>query len=1134
MVVALKSPQMKRVAMATLTALAIAYGPAGYGQTSFGPYDPTFDPYDPQNGGTTVPAKGGADVPQIAAAATISVDGDDGDLLLRNISYTPDWLTEFANVQMTRFYVPAQNNLGVVLTEPLSYTRAGETTPVFTRTQAKPLFAAFNDGPVFDPTWINPVTGVEFKPAFKGHGKRDAWTSFSFDDGNSWLKGNLSVSGNLVVGPIFVINNSGQYVCDTSGLSGSQAADLQKNPTKERCDYFYYGDNLAETPDPTPRDINPVTGRYVIDSDHLVEENVYGGGDATSVQQAVIGNKILVAWTSKLCDGTPLAWGNVSPLNTLDPLANPYGVKGLQGYTDYALMKAEGEIGTSALNAIHQIGKVPHSCLWVRRGYVVENAGGGSSVLWWAPERLTSGVRDAYKHEIAATENAGFAITWQEDPEGLLPGSGEGPGEGWSGSTVNHKTDVWYSYLHLKNFVNNIDVPVMSVPVPITDNAKCPLNTGDQSKQFCYADNFSYSPVTGWTAGANGLPDLCADGDLVYNSCIAEDGRFMEGQTGASRPRMNLQAYCIGNNDPETWATSCTDPTQWGAWAAIAYEESKGKGDLVNEKGVTLETGKNQRFHSFEFTQPQTVKQGLLLNPPAKRYPGFVLESSVYDSSTPGVYPDTINPGQPAYDDYIVYRPQIFGNAIWNAPLFDTEIARRASITSQGVRAAYNSTSKTSLLTIFKQGLVNQGGPADIMFRRFVLKDGFLPGSDNPFGEMACNRWATASELGVVNNPILLPQINGLPNPNYLDGLCLEPAPNVSATTPTTCDGNSVADPTGVACGYGVTNPFIYRPGAEVKRVFTWSQTQGADSTVGMNNLVDESWTNPWDVAKGHRGILDGDFVMMQYAWSPNEFANAVGRDTYNLYIRRSFDGGQTWTATPNSAPWTSVAGVVADGTNNCETFREPVDDVTGVPGTSSTAPECMAIAAGGLERARDLSLITDRTNPSVASFPSRTVLDPRYSPTGGLFKHASTAFVLSGSSLVPQAPYASPGGDIRNPSKYFIAYDDGDNRTVAGGAEAEPLNMFYTQALNWGDDYTGWEITFGNGSTITRLPLLSMLGTNASESSIAGNPDGTFMYSVWNEWQFSDPNDYVTGDYQSDLVYEDAIFRRLMFLDGE
>jgi len=148
--------------------------------------------------------------------------------------------------------------------------------------------------------------------------------------------------------------------------------------------------------------------------------------------------------------------------------------------------------------------------------------------------------------------------------------------------------------------------------------------------------------------------------------------------------------------------------------------------------------------------------------------------------------------------------------------------------------------------------------------------------------------------------------------------------------------------------------------------------------------------------------------------------------------------------------------------------------------------------------------------------------------------KHASTAFVLSGSSLVPQAPYASPGGDIRNPSKFFIAYDDGDNRTVAGGAEAEPLNMFYTQAFNWGDDYTGWEITFGNGSTITRLPLLNIIGTNASESSITGNPDGTFMYSVWNEWQFSDPNDYVTGEYESDLVYEDAMFRRLMLLDGE
>ena len=1080
---------MKLIVSATLSALAIAYGPGAQ-----------------------------------------AVDGDDGQVLMRNLMYTPDKLSEFANVQMMRFYVPSQNNAGTLV--PVVYKRPDGVT-LGERNMAKPLIAAFNDGTVVDPSWTNPVTGEDFEPAHPGHGKRDAYSQISLDDGSTWRRGNLSNSSSLVVGPIFVIDHSGKYVCDTTGLNGQQAADLDKNPTAERCDYFYYGDS-PETPDPTPRDI--VNGIHVIDSAHLVEENVNGGGDVTMVGQAVVGNNILVSWVSKLCTG------GVSPLDTLPTLTNPYGILGLQGYTDYALLKAEGELGASDLNAIHTIGKVPNSCLWVRRGRIIENtATGGSTIEWWPSERLTSGVRDAYKLEVAGHENAGFAIVWQEDPEGLASGSGEGPGEGWSGSTVAHKTDVWYSYLHLDNFGDA--GPVMSVPTPITDNAKCPISSGDQGKQWCYADKGTYHPtvfnpdgsiaVAGyWDTTPNNLPDFCADGDLVYNSCIAEDGRYMEGQTGASRPRINIHAYCKNNDDVSTWS-NCT--TGWSGWAAIAYEESKGKGDLVNEEGVTLESGKNQRVHTFEFTRPEPIKQGMLLNAPAKRYPGFNPDSGVYDSSyvpenPDNVTPDTVNPGQPVYDEHIVYRPQIFGNAIWSAPYFDTEIARRASITSNSVKSAVESSSKTSLLTIFKQGLVNQGGPADVMFRRFVLKPDFLPGSDNPFANMACADWATPAELGVINNPILIPEINGLPNPNYLDGLCLAPAHNISGTTPTTCDGTTVADPSGVACGYGETNPNIYRPGAVIKRVFTWSQTQGADSPVGVDNRDDESWTNPWDVAKGHRGIIDGDFIMLQYAWAPNEYANKVGRDTYNLYIRRSFDGGQTWTTTP--------AASGGDGTQNCETYRWPVASVSGVPGVSPRNPICVNLAADALEPARNLSLITSRVAPG--SYPLRTVLDPRYTPAGGLLKHASTDFRLSGTSIVaPTVPHDPGWGDTRDRSVYFIAYDDGDNRTVASGGEAEPLDMYYAQAYNWGDDYTGIAYTYPAtasypGATVNLLQRLNIVGTNASESSITANPGGEFMYAVWNQWRYTDPTDYTTGIYDSEETDDDPWFRRLMFIDGQ
>ena len=52
------------------------------------------------------------------------------------------------------------------------------------------------------------------------------------------------------------------------------------------------------------------------------------------------------------------------------------------------------------------------------------------------------------------------------------------------------------------------------------------------------------------------------------------------------------------------------------------------------------------------------------------------------------------------------------------------------------------------------------------------------------------------------------------------------------------------------------------------------------------SDLDDQSWENPYDVAKGHRGFLYGDMVLMMYAWSPNWKSNTVGNDHYNLYQR--------------------------------------------------------------------------------------------------------------------------------------------------------------------------------------------------------------------------------------------------------
>ncbi len=93
-----------------------------------------------------------------------------------------------------------------------------------------------------------------------------------------------------------------------------------------------------------------------------------------------------------------------------------------------------------------EMGEVAFSCVWTARG-VIELDG---TVQWFKPERLTSGRRDATQLFAGAGEDVAFAVVWQEDPKGLVPGEGDGPGDGWSGSNTNNKTDIWYSYITLR------------------------------------------------------------------------------------------------------------------------------------------------------------------------------------------------------------------------------------------------------------------------------------------------------------------------------------------------------------------------------------------------------------------------------------------------------------------------------------------------------------------------------------------------------------------------------------------------------------------------------------------------------------------------------------------------------------
>ncbi|MCB8921565.1 MAG: hypothetical protein H6662_08290 [Ardenticatenaceae bacterium] len=795
-------------------------------------------------------------------------------------------------------------------------------------------------------------------------------------------------------------------------------------------------------------------------------------GDAHNMTFALAGDKVLVGWISKYCDGgSPAYTWQDEDSNDLYP--DIWGVAGAQDSVNYTLQ------------GFPEVGEVPYSCVWSARGTLLEvdadgiptDGGGFYDVIWTKAERLTSGRRDANRLEMNGDSASGFMMTWQEDPEGLRPGQGLGPGEGWSGAVVNQQTDLWYSYISMEDFEmvqtsDDDDTPIsiyeytgdtmpkvampMALPVRLTDNKMC-KSVGDFP--YCYID-FDNVDENGELI----LPDdldsitqstestLCTEvvqwtnpGGTTLNLCVAEDGRVLQGRVGSSRPRVNVQPY-----------DSDGDGIYDSAWVIMGSEESKALGEGSTEEDLEPEdVGKNMWYYTFDLLHPNIVAQGGMLNQPAVCGPQD-------EDCTEGEFFPLLE------DD--------FGNLF-----YETEISRRFSHFSQPIHQIGNA--GVSAVLIVKQGIINQGGPADIFLRRLVVPDDVwepcpedspydrcLPAGYNPYAyeNMACDEWVYTDGS----------------NPRYVEGLCLSNMINVSGGTIVSCDNGS----SGTDCAAdfpwdGGESPF--------PKVTEWVQT--------AENLDDQSWENPYDVAKGHRGFVDGDFIMMMYAWSPNWKANTVGNDHYNLYARRSFDGGLTWTTLPVS--YTHVDGTVwtGEGTETCENYGAGSEYITA----------CTTYGPGEFEQSRNLSQLTGN---------KVTILDPRYTPSGGIKMLPVTDKLDVGGGTLPYDDDA-----LRDPSMFFVVYETGDNTTVAEG-EAVPLDLFYSRAYAFGDYYDLVEYSTGDGEIVEGFDWLEHDRDDLSgEAANTANPGASYYYVVWNQWQ---------EDEHENVSESDIIFRRIMYLD--
>ena len=1128
----------------------------------------------------------------LASLAGSAAFADDGQRLVRSVSSAPGVTEdpepegEHAFIKLMNFYVPSQNAAGDLL--PVEYFNIDDVL-VKTEEKAKPLVNVYVYGPVI---------GFDEQEAsgFAGHGRRDAFGAISLDDGETWKVTNLS-------------NSAGESSFEVT------------------------------TPLQDPGESEPsLTTDYP--------------GDVPNVFHAVAGNKVMVAWHSKFCESGNPVWSDeflrddvaayLEIDNTTDfYLTDLFGAAGSQSSTDYT------ELGVAV------VGEVPYSCLWSARGVLREDpaAEGTTEVVWFQAERLTSGARDVNRVETACVAGAGCAVTWQEDPEGVRPGEGEGPGTGWSGATTASKTDIWYSFVEWEDMdiVNDdgnplplADNEVGGRPIPyvpmmsaarLSNNDRCEIDAADG---YCSSSDETL---------AYGINDQCVGTvDIPLGPqgneqpiCVVDsndDGTMNAGDmpnlanTAASRPRLNMQPR-----------DSNGDGVVDDAWVIIVSEEDKGLGrfgfetdqewalDNLDDTGNVCDpeaglencqkadVGKDVFWATFNLGSPATSE-------------GVDVEYSLVENVL--VQGAQLNQPEVNWRTGVYYPPMDTAD-MWdfgdlNFLIFNTEIARRTSMMSQPLSKAQESEGGLVAMPLWKQGIVNQGGPADISTRRFALPPcdtgetatataaPFLKSNKGKSPNekvLICHKDEITIEVSInaldahlAHGDVVMEEGDSCPaeaddcifdetianpydaanmvcarydgegnevpgvmyftdgsNPYYPDGLCMAAPINLSARTPFECEASGEND--GLCPGVSdmeCVDDAIFgqlcssendpEDSSLYDKVLSWYECPGwngenvsndsptlpgecytePDSELIGSNMDDASWYNPLEVSKAHRGFIDGDHVYMIYAWSPNFKLNAVGRDRYELYTRRSFNGGISWTTTPDS--FTATDGVTYSGTGNvtCETMRD---------GDTSQDDNhiCTEYSPGDPEQSRNVSQLKSMAN---------TILDPRYTPT---IASMPTEGDLEWAIYEPlDGSDGNDPTDVRNPSRNFVVYEDGDNTTVSVG-EAEPLNLAYGRAEMFGDNFTVWAETdtdtanidlcypndphgdpdvdwaVGSGFCNEFDTLEGFNDALSEEASITSSAYGDFLYTVWGQFN-------VDPEHDNEFIDGDSMFRRVWYLD--
>lgn len=875
-------------------------------------------------------------------------------------------------------------------------------------------------------------------------------------------------------------------------------------------------------------------------------------GDSRAPQQKVAEDKILVVWDSAYARGgkprvaiKTVAQGDTYTYDDIYAVRDLYGVRGRQGSVDYDLDDDVADQG---------IGEIPYHALWACRGVLVWSGNAGKypgreigDIVWFKPERLTTGRRDAFLAVVGSAKNAGFGIAWQEDPGGLRPGKCSAGGHGWSGATVHKKTDIWYSFIKYADFelidanfvasAHSSDehaaelgedthsqqpeissrpkwlVP-MSLPVRVSDNntvntenmrvqldenglpvivegsfvplvgaeeedwvrhehehdAECGAGDTEVSEdedhdgeggtgggwgmaRYAYELSFGIDPVTG-------QPITLADqsgANVIWDGALY--GEFRPGELPGCRwyrfinqpGRVKTVAITPDGRvlDGDTGACRPNLTIMPGGWALLGYEETKGLGTPPDEDHhvVDLETVEAVTTSVHDPDDDELGEKG----------------KDVIYHSFPFDRPEMISAGNvvnlPALDDegnlVPVFYKDADGNDTSAVRQFATENARRVRFIAQGKSDMLKTPgADTVAVVLYKQGREGNGKPSDIFAVRVVVPATELNTTSkaNPYRFENFVRYDSGADA---TDPSVMRYQRRHMN-------------MTSATI-------EAVDPLDLAIDY---------QGHVYGKVLRWSQYAG--------NLADESFANPYSDSKGHRGFIRGKQLVLGYSFTPNW--GRLGGDHLDFYVRRSFDGGRTWTTDPTATEDTEHTVIERDALIRGVYHERKIKYGPGQP-----------------EPGRNVSLLKGNRF---------TVTDPRLVPPMGPGTVNPT--------------FAQD--DTYNPDVYYVVF--GTAEVIHGLADpmatdTVKADIFYTRTTDSGTTWLmePWVINPDSaspeaGETVYRFPVMAQGTPHQGHAQIRMHPSGTRLYTIWH--QFTDGDELHVSPHD---VGNDIWFRRIDFM---